>query len=102
MRSNPPQKEADRTSYYELLVARTGELSLVRYSRAAGQPRESIPAHVTREVLCRLAGDLSAAARTHVMALPVTVVVRRTLHHRRRGRQNLCTVAIAADRSAGS
>lgn len=62
MRSNPPQKEADRTSYYELLVARTGELSLVRYSRVAGQPRESIPAHVTREVLCRLAGDLSAAA----------------------------------------
>ena len=62
MRSNPPQKEADRTSYYELLVARTGELSLVRYSRAVGQPRESIPAHVTREVLCRLASDLSAAA----------------------------------------
>ncbi|REK12947.1 MAG: hypothetical protein DWQ37_09985 [Planctomycetota bacterium] len=62
MRSNPPHKDADRTSYYELLVARTGELSLTRYTRAAGQPRESVPAHVTREVLCRLAGDLAEAA----------------------------------------
>ncbi len=62
MRSNPPHKDADRTSYYELLVARSGELSLVRYSRTPGQMREMIPAHVTREVLCRLAGDLSAAA----------------------------------------
>jgi hypothetical protein len=62
MRSNPPQKDADRTTYYELLVARSGELSLVRFCRAAGQAREIIPAHVTREVLCRLAGDLSEAA----------------------------------------
>jgi hypothetical protein len=62
MRSNPPQKEADCTSYYELLVARTGELSLARYSRNSGQLREVVAAHVTREVLCRLAGDLSAAA----------------------------------------
>jgi len=62
MRSNPPQKEADRTSYYELLVARAGELSLVRYSRAPGGTREIVAAHVTREVLCRLAGDLSDAA----------------------------------------
>lgn len=62
MRSNPPQKDADRTSYYELLVARAGELSLVRFSRAAGAAREIVPAHVTREVLCRLVGDLSDAA----------------------------------------
>jgi hypothetical protein len=62
MRSNPPQKEADRTSYYELLVARAGELSLVRYSRAVGSSRGIVPAHVTREVLCRLVGDLSDAA----------------------------------------
>lgn len=62
MRSNPPQKEADRTSYYELLVSRTGELSLVRYSRAAGQSRQIIPTHVTREVLARLVGDFTAVA----------------------------------------
>jgi hypothetical protein len=61
LRSNPPQKEADRTSYYELLVARDGWLSLARYSRAAGQKREVIPAHVTREVLLRLVCDFSAA-----------------------------------------
>lgn len=62
MRSNPPQKEADRTSYYELLVAKAGELSLVRYARSAGSPREAVPAHLTREVLCRLVGDMSDAA----------------------------------------
>jgi hypothetical protein len=60
MRSNPPQKEANCTSYYELLVARSGELSLSRYSRSVGQAREVVPAHVTREVLCRLAGDLAS------------------------------------------
>jgi hypothetical protein len=60
MRSNPPQKEADCTSYYELLVARSGELSLSRYSRTVGHTRKVVPAHVTREVLCRLAGDLAA------------------------------------------
>ncbi len=62
MRSTPPQKDADRTSYYELLVSRSGELSLVRYTRLAGQPREIIPAQVTREVLLRLAGDFALAA----------------------------------------
>jgi hypothetical protein len=62
MRSNPPQKESDRTTYYELLVSRTGELSLSRYARAAGESRQMIPAHVTREVLSRLVADFSAVA----------------------------------------
>jgi len=62
MRSNPPQKDSDRTSYYELLVSRSGVLSLSRYSRAAGQPREVIPAQVTREVLARLVDDFSRVA----------------------------------------
>ncbi len=62
MRSNPPQKEIDRTSYYELLVARSGELSLCRFSRASGEERQIIPAQVTREVLARLAADFSAVA----------------------------------------
>ena len=62
MRSNPPHKDSDRTSYYELLVSRTGELSLVRYTRVGDQPREVIPAQVTREVLVRLASDFAAAA----------------------------------------
>jgi hypothetical protein len=62
LRSNPPQKTPDRTTYYELLVAKRGELILTRYSRPAGQVREVIPAQITREVLLRLAGDLAVAA----------------------------------------
>jgi hypothetical protein len=62
MRSNPPHKETDLTSYYELLVSRSGELSLCRFSRAAGEQRQIIPAQVTREVLARLAADFSAVA----------------------------------------
>jgi hypothetical protein len=62
MRSMPPHKEDKVTSYYELLVSRDGRLSLVRYQRAPGNPRQAIAAHVTREVLVRLVGDLSSAA----------------------------------------
>lgn len=61
LRSDPPQQEPERTSYYELLLSRSGELSVVRYARHAGQTRQPIPAQVTREVLIRLAGDLSEA-----------------------------------------
>lgn len=61
MRSNPPQKEADRTSYYELLVRDTGTLSLCRFVRPAGQQRARVPAEVTREVLLRLVGDFATA-----------------------------------------
>lgn len=61
MRSNPPQKDDDRTSYYELLVRDSGELSLCRYVRPAGQPRTRIPAEVTREVLLRLVNDFATA-----------------------------------------
>jgi hypothetical protein len=62
MRSNPPQKDTDGTSYYELLVSRSGELSLMRYNRPVGGTRQSVSAHVTREVLLRLADDFSQAA----------------------------------------
>jgi hypothetical protein len=60
MRSNPPQKEADRTSYYELLVSRAGTLSLCRWTREAKAVRQPVPAQVTREVLLRLADDFAA------------------------------------------
>ena len=60
MRSNPPHKDSDRTSYYELLVSRSGELSLCRYTRAPKAERQLIPAQVTREVLLRLASDFAA------------------------------------------
>lgn len=60
MRSTPPHKDDDGTTYYELLVRRGGDLSLCRYSKQPGSARQVIPAHVTREVFCRLANDFEA------------------------------------------
>ena len=60
MRSNPPQVGDDGRSYYELQVRRGGEVTLRRYHKAAGQPRQVVPAHVTREVLGRLGDDFVA------------------------------------------
>lgn len=61
MRSVPPQREADVTSYYEVLVRRGGELSLCRWMKVPGDTRQQLPAQVTREVFLRLIGDFSAA-----------------------------------------
>lgn len=60
MRSVPPQKDDDGTSYYELLVERGGRLSLCRYAKAPGNVRRNVPANVTREVFQRLASDFVA------------------------------------------
>lgn len=59
MRSNPPQKDDDGSSYYELLVKAGGELSLERYRKEPGAKRTPLDATVTREVLLRLAGDFA-------------------------------------------
>jgi hypothetical protein len=56
MRSNPPAKDDDGTKYYELVVRR-GEISLCRYNKPRGQPRDTVPAEVTHEVVSRLASD---------------------------------------------
>lgn len=61
MRSNPPSKGDDGTTYYELLVRRGGELELVRFRKIPGQPRETIPATLTREAFLRLSADLASA-----------------------------------------
>ena len=61
MRSNPPLKDDDGRSYYELMARRGGELHLVRYRKEPGGPRERTIATVTTEVLTRLVGDLEAA-----------------------------------------
>lgn len=63
MRSSPPQKNDDGTTYYELLVRAGGELSLCRFTKTIGNARQNVPAQVTREVLLRLAGDLEAAGQ---------------------------------------
>jgi hypothetical protein len=57
LRSKPPQKGDDGTSYYELMVRRGGDVTLSRYQKKPGQIREIVSAHVTREVLQRLAED---------------------------------------------
>ena len=62
MRSNPPQRNENRTSYYELLVARGGQLSLCRYEKDTSSIRQCVPAQVTLEVFWRLLGDFSAVA----------------------------------------
>lgn len=61
LRSNPPKKGEDETSYYELMVRRGGDITLSRYGKKPGQLRQIIAAHVTREVLARLADDFVAA-----------------------------------------
>ena len=59
-RSNPPQQGEDGRSYYELLVRRGGDILLCRYLKQPGQPRQVVPAQVTREVLARLGEDFVA------------------------------------------
>lgn len=61
LRSSPPQKNDDGTSYYELLVSRDGRLSLCRFSKSPGAIRQRVPAQVTREVFLRLVDDFAAA-----------------------------------------
>jgi hypothetical protein len=60
LRSNPPQRDDDGRSYYELTVRRGGEIALTRFRKETGATRRQIPATVTREVLVRLVGDFCA------------------------------------------
>jgi hypothetical protein len=61
LRSHPPQKDDQGRRYYELTARRGGEIRLCRYEKTASQPRQRIPARLTREVLSRLAADFDAA-----------------------------------------
>ena len=63
LRSSPPKKGEDETSYYELMVRRGGDITLSRYSKKCGQLRQIVPANVTREVLVRLADDFIEAVK---------------------------------------
>jgi len=60
LRSNPPQRDDDGRSYYELTVRRGGEIALVRLRKETRATRQQIPATVTREVLQRLVHDFCA------------------------------------------
>jgi hypothetical protein len=61
LRSNPPQKDDNGASYYELLVKKGGLVSLSRYKKEPREARRLVPAHVTREVFLRLVDDFSKA-----------------------------------------
>jgi hypothetical protein len=60
LRSNPPHREDDGRSYYELLVRRGGEIALSRYHKENCGARHPMAATVTREVLLRLVDDFCA------------------------------------------
>ena len=61
MRSKPPHRAENATSYYEVLVT-AGKISLKRYSKAKKAIREPEPFDLTRQVLCRVIDDFAAAA----------------------------------------
>jgi hypothetical protein len=62
LRSNPPQRDDNGTSYYELLLKKGGLISLSRYNKEPREVRRLVPAQVTREVFLRLVDDFSKAA----------------------------------------
>jgi hypothetical protein len=59
LRSSPPRREEDKSSYYELIVERSGSLSLRRYEKQSGDVRRQVPMLLTREVFRRLVGDFA-------------------------------------------
>ena len=61
MRSNPPHKDDNGYRYYELLLRRGGNVTLYRFEKKPGVPRESINATLTHEVVGRLADDFNTA-----------------------------------------
>ena len=56
LRSNPPLKNHNATSYFELLVRRS-EISMCRYQKSPHEVRQVVAAQLTREVIGRLADD---------------------------------------------
>lgn len=59
MRSVPPYRAENATSYYEVLVTQSA-ISLLRYKKGRGEARIAEPFAITREVLYRLVSDFLA------------------------------------------
>lgn len=59
MRSNPPRIDEHGSSYYELLVERTGSLTLCRFEKEPGEVRRRVPIQITREVFRHLLSDFA-------------------------------------------
>ena len=63
LRSTPPDRQPDATSYYEVVLRTPGTLALRRYRAIPGQSgRDTVDVHLTLEVLRKLVGDLVKAA----------------------------------------
>lgn len=61
MRSTPPYRAENATSYYEILVT-AGSITLRRYKKSRSAIRTPESFDLTRQVLSRLLDDFSAAA----------------------------------------
>lgn len=59
LRSNPPLKNKEDTSYFELLIRRSG-IQFNRFQKFSQETRRIVPAQLTREVVARLAKDFSS------------------------------------------
>lgn len=60
IRSTPPSRQADRTTYYEVQLHTPGTLTLRRYRRTSrDSDREQINLQMTHEVLEKLVGDIA-------------------------------------------
>ncbi len=60
MRSMPPRDEAAGRCYFEVRAGRQG-ISLRRFRKVPGEPRQMIPATLSRDVFFRVCSDLIAA-----------------------------------------
>jgi hypothetical protein len=62
IRSTPPTRQTDQTTFYEVVVQAPGRLNLRRYTRAAHQAdRQPCDMQTTHEVLVKLVSDIVAA-----------------------------------------
>jgi len=62
IRSTPPSKQPDQTTFYEMLVQAPGTICLHRCTRTAhGSDRNSCDIQITHEVLVKLVQDIVAA-----------------------------------------
>ena len=60
MRSMPPRDEGEARCYFEVQAGRQG-ISLRRFRKVPGEPRQMVPATLTRDVFFRVCSDLIAA-----------------------------------------
>lgn len=58
LRSHPPYKRENETTYYEVLVERGGSITVSRFEKLPLQARKLIVATVTSEVFHRMVDDL--------------------------------------------